>query len=90
LSAGVQILEKATFGLGKPMSTQDEAYQFTVDLWRFFKAFAFSSSSHDDAFWQEVVQKANSLEDRYGANRSMHVLILDVIDALEEMIDGKR
>ena len=72
------------------MSAQDEAYRFTVDLWRFFKAFAFSTASHDDAFWQEVVQKATALEESYGANRSMHVLILDVIDALEEMIDGKR
>ena len=58
-------------------------YSFTMDIWQFFKQHA--DVKDTDEYWAGVVADAEVLEQRYGkADRHMHNIILEVLDALDE------
>lgn len=60
------------------------AYQFVTDIWRFYREFA-PKANNTDEFWKRALKAAEELESKYGKNnKHMHVIILDVIDALRE------
>ena len=56
---------------------------FTNDIWQFFKQHA--DVKDTDEYWAGVVADAEVLEQRYGkADKHMHNIILEVLDALDE------
>ena len=60
----------------------DNAYRFTTDLWRFFREHV--RAENTDEYWEQSMEAAGILEQRYGANKYMHAIICDVIESLRE------
>lgn len=62
------------------------AYEFVTAIWQFYKRHA--DVQTDDEYWAAVVEDADKLEQRYGSNKTMHEIILDVLEGLEREAKG--
>lgn len=65
------------------------AHQFTNDVWKFYKQFANASNINSDEYWEAVVTAGTELDAKYGTNKHMHEIILDVLEALEGEANGE-
>ena len=62
------------------------AHDFCNEIWKFYKKHA--EVRKDDEYWAAVVEDADKLEQRYGSNKTMHEIILDVLEGLEKEAKG--
>lgn len=67
----------------------EAAYEFVTAIWKFYKQFANASNINTDEYWEAVVTAGTELDAKYGTNKHMHEIILDVLEALEGEANGE-